>query len=84
MQDRSVYSAEEALPHSVLYIAATIAAHKERKMRTMDIGSVYLNAEIKWEVLMVIQPSLTMILCSVGPTYSKFMREDGCIVVKLL
>jgi hypothetical protein len=88
MQDRSVYSVDEtsspAVSNSALYIVATIAAYEGRKVRTMDIGSAYLNAEIKREVLMVIQPSLTKFLCSIAPGYSMFMREDGCVVVKLL
>jgi hypothetical protein len=88
MQDRSVYSADETssttVSNSALYIVATIVAHEGRKVRIMDIGSAYLNAEIKREVLMVIQPSLTKILCSIAPGYSKFIREDGYAVVKLL
>jgi hypothetical protein len=88
MQDRSVYSVDETssptVSNSALYIVANIAAYEGRKVRTMDIGSAYLNAKIKRKVLMVIQPSLTKILCSIAPGYSKFMREDGCVVVKLL
>jgi dihydroxyacetone kinase DhaKLM complex PTS-EIIA-like component DhaM len=80
MQDRTVHSADEtsspSVSSSALYIVATIAAREGRKVRTMDIGSAYLNAEIKREVIMVIQPSLTKILCSIAPGYSKFMRED--------
>jgi hypothetical protein len=33
---------------------------------------------------MVIQPSLTKILCSIAPANSMFRREDGCFVVRLL
>jgi hypothetical protein len=88
MQDRSVYSEDETssptVSNSALCIVATISENEGRKVRTMDIGSAHLNAEIQMEVLMVIQPSLTKILCSIAPAYSNFMREDGCSVVKLL
>jgi hypothetical protein len=87
-QDSSVYSADETpspkVSNSALHIMATIVAHEGRKVRTMEIGGAYLNAEIKRLVLMVIQPSLTKILCSFAPGYSKFIREDGYAVVKLL
>jgi dihydroxyacetone kinase DhaKLM complex PTS-EIIA-like component DhaM len=51
MQDRSVYSADETssprVSNSALHIMATIAAREGRRVRIMDIGSTYLNAEIK-------------------------------------
>jgi hypothetical protein len=88
MQDRSVYSIEETssptVSNSALYMIAAIAAHERRKVRTMDVGSAFLNADIRREVLMIVQPSLAKILCSVDPTYDGFLREDGSVVVKLL
>ena len=88
MQDRSLYADSEisspTVSNSSVYMVATIAAHEGRKVRTMDVGSAYLNAKIVREVHMVIQPTLASILCEISSKYRKFLREDGSLVVRLL
>jgi hypothetical protein len=88
MQDKSIYSDGETssptVSNSSLYIVAAIAAHEGRKVRTMDVGSAYLNAKMVREVHMVIQPSLAAILCEVNQKFKKNLRADGSLVVRLL
>ena len=87
MQDKSAYSQEETssptVSNSAVYMIAAIAAHEGRKVRTMDVGSAYLNADIKRDVWVLIQPSLAKILCKLAPHYKKYLRKDGSLVVKL-
>ena len=65
-------------------MVATIGAHEGRKVRTMDVGTAYLNAKIVREVRMVIQPTLANILCEISAKYRKYLRADGSLVVRLL
>jgi hypothetical protein len=73
MQDQSVYSiAETSSPtvsKSALHMIAAIAANERKKVRTTEVGSAYLNADIRRKDLMIVQPSLAKVLCSIDPTY---------------
>ena len=75
MQDRSIYSEGETssptVTLSALYMTAAVAAQEGRKVRTMDVGSAYLNADIEREVLMSVEPSLAKLLVSIDPVYTQ-------------
>lgn len=80
MQDRSLYedTSSPTASTSSVFIVAAIAAKEKRKVKTLDISGAYLNADMsQQEVLMVLDSMLTSILCSLDPTYKKFVRSDG-------
>jgi hypothetical protein len=88
MQDKSLYATEEmsspTVCNAAVTIVAAIAAREKRKVRSMDVGTAYLNADMKREVIMIIQPNLARIICNLKPEWTKFLRKDGCLVVRLL
>ena len=59
------------------------AAMEGRSAATMDVGGVCLNADMKREVHMVLQPEVADILCRIRPKYEDYMNQDGSIIVKL-
>jgi len=86
-QDRSVYDPEETssptASNAAVYSVAAIAAHEGRKVRTMDVGSAYLNASLEREVYMSIKANLAKIICGIKPEWARFLRRDGSMVVRL-
>ena len=89
MQERSEILYEDtnaptaALSH--LMIIATIAARERRRVKTLDIGGAYLNADISsHEILMELDRTMAGFLCQIDPSFIEFLREDGTMVVKLL
>lgn len=86
MQNRELYTEEETSSPTIalqsVYMIASIAAREKRKVRTLDIGTAYLNAKMGKEVLMRIEPKLAKLLCKINP--SKYAIEnDGTIIVRL-
>jgi hypothetical protein len=88
MQDRSdilyedINSPTAALSH--LMIIAAIAARDKRKIKSIDIGGAYLNADMTYhDILMELDSVMSSILCEIDSSYKKFLREDGTMVVKL-
>lgn len=87
LQDRSLYSDGETSSPTVslqsIYLVSSIAAREKRKVVTLDIGTAYLNADIKKEVLMRVEPKLAEILHQIDP--KRYLpEEDGSMVVQLL
>ena len=87
MQDRSLYDASETSSPtaslSSVYMVAALAAMEGRSVATMDVGGAYLNADMKREVHMSLQPEVADILCRIRPGYERYLNEDGTLVVKL-
>lgn len=87
MQDRSLYDATETSSPTVnlssVYMVAGIAAIEGRSVVTMDVGGAYLNADMRREVHMVLQPEVADILCRIRPKYEEYLNDDGSIIVKL-
>jgi hypothetical protein len=87
MQDRSVYSEGETSSPTVAissaYMLMAIAAHKHRKVATMDVGGAYLNAVMEKDVFMRVDPSIVEVFIELDPSYSKALNPDGSIFVKL-
>ena len=87
MQDRSLYDATETSSPTVnlssVYMIAAIAGIEGRSIATMYVGGAYLNADMKREVHMVLQPEVADILCRIRPKYEEYLNDDGSIIVKL-
>jgi hypothetical protein len=87
MQDRSIYGEWETTSPTVslssVYIAASIAALEGRKVRTMDIGGAYLNADMAREVLMRVEPKIAELFVRVNERYREGLDADGSLVVRL-
>lgn len=89
-QDKSLYdesqiSSPTAMLSSILMVVA-IAAMERRKVVTLDVTGAYLNAKMPEDgdpVDMLLEPLLARILCAHRPEYSKFLRDDGSMVVQL-
>jgi hypothetical protein len=63
---------------------ATLAAKQKRHVKTIDVGGAYLNADIsKQKILMELDPVVSSILIQIDPTYEKYLRANGTIVVML-
>ena len=86
MQDRTVYDTVSSPTVSLtsIFMIAAIAARERRKVRVIDFVGAYLNAYLKEEVLMVLDPICSAILMKVDPTYEEYLDENGSITVKLI
>jgi len=86
MQDRTVYDTVSSPTVSLtsIFMIAAIAARERRKVRVIDFVGAYLNAYLKEEVLMVLDPICSAILMKVDPTYEAYLDENGSITVKLI
>ena len=85
-QDRSLYpDVSSPTPQvSSVFTVAAIAAKEERKVRVMDIGNAYLNADLVGEdVYMKIDKDIAKILVEIDPNYEQFKNDRHEIIVKL-
>ena len=87
MQDKSLYDDSEmsspTASLSSVYMVAAIAAAEGRSVATMDIGGAYLNADIKRDVFMSLEPRMATLLSVMLPEYKPFINNDGTLVVQL-
>jgi hypothetical protein len=87
MQDRSAYGegdfAAPTVALSSVYMVAAIAAREGPKVATMDVPGAFLNADLKEEVLMQLEPRLARMLSGIAPEYASYAREDGSLVLGL-
>jgi hypothetical protein len=86
MQRKDEYSGEDTSSPTVsltsVYLVASIAAREKRKVATMDIGTAYLNASMKREVIMRVESRLAKLLVKINPDRYQ-LDADGCIYVVL-
>ena len=91
-QDRNLYSrADTSSPTastSAILIIAQLAAAEGRHVISLDIESAYLNARMPKDdpsklVFMAIAPIIAGILTDIDPSYKKFLRPNGSIIVEL-
>jgi hypothetical protein len=90
-QDHGLYydvSSPTARTESVLSIAAiaAIAAAEQRKVRTIDIGGAFLNADITKtgiKVFVRLDKVMTGFLLKLDSSYAEFLNNDGTCVVEL-
>jgi hypothetical protein len=87
LQDRSMYSESETSSPTVAltsaYMVMALAAYEGRKVMTMDVGGAYLNADMKKDVFMRIDPATAAIFIELYPVYKDGLDGDGSLVVKL-
>jgi hypothetical protein len=67
-----------------IFMVGCIAARDGRHVKTVDITGAYLNADIsRHEILMELDATMAAILIQIDPSYEKFMRSNGTMVVQL-
>lgn len=85
-QDRSLYDASETSAPTVslqaVYIVITIAGCEGRIVYTMDVGTAYLNADMKKRVLLRVGKGLAGYLVDIAPT-EYILEGDQSIIVEL-
>ena len=92
MQDKTIYGDNMSSPTSALssvFAIAAIAAHEGRKVKTLDIGGAYLNADMHKtgiDVFMRLDGRMVDILCDMDNKYTRYrVKSDkgDYIVVNL-
>jgi hypothetical protein len=85
-QDKNIYydisSPTVSLTASLML--AGLAAKENRKVAVMDIAGAYLNAYMKQEVFMRLDPEVSKILIDMDPDYKECLTPDGCIIVRFI
>jgi hypothetical protein len=64
-------------------VLLAVSAAKGHKLATLDVEGAFLECDIDREMFMRLPKDLTEVLIGAHPQYSKFVRPDGGIVVKL-
>jgi hypothetical protein len=68
----------------VILMIAAIAAKEGRDVKTADVPVAYLNApNSHLKITMRLDPFIARILCEVDPSFKRYLRADGTIVVLL-
>ena len=68
---------------SSLMVIMKIAANEKREIRAVDIRGAYLHADMDEPVFMLLDRRLSEMLTGVDPNSTDFVRQDGCVLVKL-
>ena len=88
-QDRELYpdTYSPTVKLQSMMMCLTVAVKEARKVRTVDIGGAYLNAERNAdageEIIMELEPMLVSILAKVAPEIKPFVDEKGRLLAKL-
>jgi hypothetical protein len=85
MQDETLSSDTSSPTVNItnVFMEASINAMRGMKCATADIGSAYLNAEMKENIFMKLHKHVSTILCDLFGEYKKYLNPDGTILVKL-
>jgi hypothetical protein len=87
LQDRSVYTLDDIYSPTAslasLYLVAGLAAKEGRKVASMDVAGAYLNADLKEDIMMRLEPAVAEVLLQMYPELDQYLCCDGSIVVKL-
>lgn len=71
---------------SSVLLHGVIAAKEKRRVVVMDVEGAFLEAKIPSgheKIHVIIEAEYAVILCEKCPEYRKYLRKDGCLVVKL-
>ena len=68
---------------STLFTVLALAAMRGKHVGVGDVPGAYLNADMKSDVHMLLEPTIARILCELEPKFSEFRRRDGSMPVKL-
>ena len=88
MQDRNLYTNNERSSPTVaissFFTLISIAAAGNKKHMNFDFAQAFLNAVMKNEVHMIIDPLLSKFIIEIDETFAEFLNPDGTICVQLL
>lgn len=86
LQDRSLYTSEEMSSPTVatqnVFSIISIALSEGRKLMTFDVNMAYLEADMKDEVYMTLDPLSTQMLIDIDPSYAHTL-DGKTVTVKL-
>jgi Reverse transcriptase (RNA-dependent DNA polymerase) len=70
---------------AAVFTVLSIAAHEGRHAAVVDIGSAFLNAEMKTgvDVHMRLDRTMSELMTRLRPSYAKYMDSKGCVTVLL-
>jgi hypothetical protein len=88
MQDKTAYDqtndiSSPTVSTTSIFSTVAVAAAKGYAVMTFDIGTAYLNADMKGTVRMRLDPISARILCQIDDSYKQFLEPDGSMVVSL-
>ena len=87
MQDRNLYSDSERSSPTVaissFFTLISIAAAGNKKFMNFDFAQAFLNAEMKSDINMIIDPLLSKFIIESDNSFAEFLNPDGTICVKL-
>ena len=88
LQDREIYDngASPTVATTSLFMIATIAAKEGRSVATIDFPGAFLHSTIPQDgpqTYMKLNKFETMVVTRIDPSYLKFVRPDGTMIVKL-
>jgi hypothetical protein len=88
MQDKTLYTGLSAstVSTSVVFLVAALAAKENRYVVTVDIKGAYLNAQMKYDGVVVhmhIAKTLLDMLVKLDKSYLKYVCPDGGCIVRL-
>ena len=86
MQDRELYpdNASPTVSMQSLWLMLIIMTNENRKMAAIDIKGAYVNADMTGEeVLMELDPTLTVIAAKAFPELVPYMDQRGKMIVRL-
>jgi hypothetical protein len=66
-----------------VHMIVALAAKERRHVKTADISAAFLNAEQDDEVLMLLTPEVSDILCEIDSSYESCRDSKGCVLVHL-
>ena len=81
-QDRSEYTKRQLSSPTpsaaVVLLQATVAAAKNRAVKTFDVGQAFLNSQMtENEVNMVLEKEVAETLIKINPVCQQLLRNDG-------
>jgi hypothetical protein len=86
-EDRTLFKVSDINSHTVslsfLLTIASVAAAKGLYVVIMDVGSAYLNAEMKDDVYVYLQKEVADILIKQDPSFVQYIDYKGQVLVKL-
>lgn len=93
MQDKTVYdnNSSPTVMLSSVILVLVVALHQNRKIKTADIGTAYLNASIhdesggppKRRIVMSFDKTMTSLIVKLLPEQKKFVSSNGTMLVEL-
>ena len=68
---------------TTVFLLSTLALHDNMKVLTADVEAAYLNAPLKRQIVMKLDPIIAAILCKLHPGYTPYLHTDQSLYVHL-